>query len=236
MRLIEPGHATDTTTDPGWVPVHVTARLTEPVVNLTGHPAHLDGPVSYGAYQEYLHANGHAALPPMSGDHAVDFDLPIAAWTAPAPGPVHPLARAATDGLVWGWACSRAHYEPLAYTTIAVRRRPAVDEGARYTKDRRWHLSAGPTKARDVPHPAVHVTAVTWWALADPDRLKALLDRVPSLGRLGHHGHGRVASWTVRPCGERDAWRDRVWPHSDGTPDTIRAPYHHRTRMMPCRG
>lgn len=236
--LVTPGVMVTADLDsPRWEPVRVTARLTEPVINLDAHPAHLDGPASWGAYLAYADVHGHGALPSMTDDAAADFDLPLARWVVPAPPGAHVQALAA-PGHVWGWACSRATYEAAGYSTIPVRRRPAADEAARYTRDGKWHLAAGPLKARDTPHSATHAHEITWWALADPAQLQALLDRVHGIGRHTRHGHGRVLAWEVTPDeAAREGWRDRTWPDPDGTgaPDTIRAPYHHPTRRMPCR-
>lgn len=208
----------DTTADPRWQPVRVVARLATPVIGLDSHPMHLDGPVSWGAYLAYISEHGHDALPPLSDDHVVDFALPLATWNMHG---------------TWGWACSRAHYTPVGYTTVAMRRRPAVDEMARYAPDRRHHLAAGPMKARDTPLPATLVSEITWYALADPEPLAELLDRVLSVGRLGRHGHGRVLRWEVHPHDDREAWRDRVFPRPGGVPQSIRAPYHHPKRKVP---
>ena len=116
-----------------------------------------------------------------------------------------------------------------------MRRRPDTDVMARYAPDSKHHLSAGPMKARDTPLPATLVREVVWYALADPEPLRALLDRVWSLGRLGRHGHGRIQSWTVAEHDDREAWRDRVMPHPDGTVQGIRAPYHHPLRKVAAR-
>lgn len=221
MRTLDtpPG---DTTGDAAWQPVKVTAYLATPPVGIDAHHLHLDGPVSWGAWQQYLHAHGHDALPPMTPDRAVDFLLPLATWAAHG---------------TWGWACSRAHYTPHGYTTGAVRRRPAVDEMARYATDKKHHLSAGPMKARDTPLPITLVTEATWWALADPEPLHTLLtEHVWSLGRHARHGHGRIQRWIVEPHGDREAWRDRIMPDPDSpVRDGIRAPYHHPTRQVPAR-
>ncbi|MBX6386623.1 MAG: hypothetical protein IRZ07_27220 [Microbispora sp.] len=210
----------DTTADPRWQPVKVVAHLATPVINLDTHPMHLDGPVSWGAYIAYTAEYGHCALPPMSPTQVVDFTLPLATWQMHG---------------AWGWACSRAVYDPVGYTTLAARRRPAVDEMARYTSDKKHHLAAGPMKARDTPLAATLIDTVTWFALADPEPLASLLDRVHTIGRHGRHGHGRVHAWEVLPHDDRDAWRDRVLPHPDGVPQPIRAPYHHPTRKVPAR-
>src|SRR5690554_1403069 len=105
----------DTTADPRWQPVRVVARLATPVIGLDAHPMHLDGPVSWGAYLAYIAEHGHDALPPLSDNHAVDFALPLATWNMHG---------------TWGWACSRAHYTPVGYTTVAMRRRPADRGGS----------------------------------------------------------------------------------------------------------
>lgn len=222
MPLVDPATVADTTADPSWSAVAVTATLATPVVHPADHPLHLDGPASWGAYQQYLHAHGHATLPPMTPTSAVDFTLPLATWTAHG---------------TWGWACSRAHYTPTAHLTLAARRRPAVDEMARYTADAKTHLAAGPLKARDTPLPATLVEAITWYALADPDDLADLLtEHVWALGRHTRHGHGRVQRWTVTPHDGRDAWRARTMP-DPGSPTRlpVRAPYHHPTRHVPAR-
>lgn len=233
--LVEPGTIVDTTTDSRWTPVRVTAHLAEPIINLDGHACHLDGPAAFAAYLAYTDRHGHHSLPPMGRDSVVDFALPLATWTAPAPGPVHQLARAATPGHVWGWACSAAAADPAAWTVVEVRRKPNSEAMHRYAPDRKVHLATGPLKARNAPHPATIVRTITWWALADPDRLHALLSRVPGLGRHTRHGNGRVHRWEVTPDPRAATlWRRRVWPDPDGTPDTIRAPYHHHTRLMPC--
>lgn len=236
MTVIPSGSVTDTTRDTRWTPVRVTAYLAEPVLHLYGNPLHLDGPLSWAGYLEHVAEHGHHTIPPIGRDQAVDFALPLATWTASAPGPVHPLAVAATPGHVWGWACSAAHYIPLGSTAVSVSRRPAVEAAVRYTRDNRWHLSTGPLKARLTTEPAVLVMTVTWWALAEPERLASMLARVHGLGRKTRHGHGRVLRWKVEVDDAAwELWRNRVWPDQTGQLDGIRAPYHHHTRRMPCR-
>jgi hypothetical protein len=236
MMLVEPGTAVDTTGETAWTPVQVVAHLAEPVAALDSNALHLDGPASWGAFLAHSSERGVCALPPMTDGECVDFALPLACWTAPAPQNAHRRALAADTAQVWGWACSAGVWEPHGWSTTHLRRRPAVDEGARYSRDGKWHLSAGPTKARDTPVATTILQRVTWWALADPPALLDLLRRVHGLGRHVRHGHGRVLEWTV----EEDVaawrrWRDRVWPHPGGHLGAIRAPYHHPTRRMPCR-
>lgn len=220
MTLLDPAAVVDTTGAPLWAAVAVTARLATPAVGIDAHPLHLDGPASWGACQQHIAEHGHGSLPPMTDTQAVDFALPMATWTA---------------GGTWGWACSRAHYAPAGWATSAMRRPPATDAMARYSPDAKHHLSAGPMKARDTPLQTTLVDTVTWHALADPEQLRHLLEHVWSLGRLGRHGHGRVTAWTVLAHPDREAWRDRVLPHPDGTVQGIRAPYHHPLRRVAAR-
>lgn len=234
-RLLEPGTAADTTGDPAWVPVTVTAVLADPAVAIEGNPLHLDGPAAFSAFLSWTDARGRLSLPdPDDPGRCEDFALPMAAWTAPAPGTVHPTALAADPALTWGWACSRALYSPGAHATVRARKHPEAGIAARYARDGKWDIGGGPLKARDVPFPAVIVREVRWHALADPAALLRLLERVPHLGKLGGHGNGRVLSWHVEEHGDRDAWRDRVMPEPGGMPGSVRAPHWHPTRKMPC--
>jgi hypothetical protein len=215
--------------------VTVTAVLAEPVVALEGNPAHLDGPAAWSAFLSWADGHGRFSLPPPGDpDRCEDFALPLATWTAPVPGVAHPTALAADPAMTWGWACSRALWEPEGWSAVQVRKHPETGIAERYARDRGWDIGGGPLKARDVPFPAVLVREVRWHALADPAPLLALLRRVPHLGRLGGHGNGRVLSWRLEPGAARDAWRDRVMPQAGGQPGAARAPYWHPSRRMPC--
>lgn len=234
MELADGSGVADTTEEGRWTPVRVTARLGEPVAALDTNPLCLDGPAAWGAFQAWQEAHGTRALPPMGHGQAVDFALPLATWAHPAPEGAHPAACTAA-GLAWGWACSAGVYTPLARTRVQVRRKPETPAMARYAPDRRHHLATGPLKARDTPVPATLATEVGWWALADVDALRPLLARVTHLGRHTRHGHGRVLEWRVEP--DEIAWvrwRERPFPDPAGVPGSIRAPYHHHTRRMPC--
>lgn len=232
--LVEPGTVTDTTGSPRWEPVRVVAHLAEPVINLDAYRIHLDGPAAFAGYLQHVDVHGHHSLPLMGHGQAVDFDLPLATWTALAPSEVHDLARAADPGQVWGWACSAGVYEDPQWTVVDVRRKPDAEAMHRYAPDRKVHLASGPLKARNVAQPATLVREIVWWALADQAALQSLLDRVPGLGRLTRHGNGKVLAWdVVRDEDAHTRWRERVWPDPAGQPEKIRAPYHHHSREMP---
>lgn len=232
MSVVPYGTVTDTTSDPRWSPMLVTAHMADPVVAMATHPAHLDGPLSWAAAESAIAAG--VRLPPLLPEWAPDLVLPLAQWTAPYPDDTDPRLRAADPTRVWGWACSAAIYTPDLHTKVEVRRRPATAEMARYSTARSQHLGLGPHKARQVTHPAEMVRRIDWYALGDIDQVADLLTHVTHLGRIVRHGHGRILRWTVERHQDRDAWKSRSWPHPDGTRGAIRAPYWHHTRSVSC--
>lgn len=236
--MMAPGTVVDTTGDAQWEPTRVTAVLAHPIVGLPRNPLHLDGPLAWAAYVDAQTdpAEQPLHLPPMR-EWAHDFALPLATWTGPCTRPdPDPRLLAADGASAWGWACSRGHYRVLRHTVAAVRRRPPLDEMVQWTRVPRHHPALGPRRAADDAHQAVWVDQVEWWALADLPRLRHLLTRLRYLGRLARHGWGKILTVTAQPDPAADAWwRWRHMPHPDGTVETIRAPYHHRSRAMPCR-
>lgn len=232
--LVAYGTVTDTTAHPGWDPVRVLARLAEPVVCLAEHDTPLDGPASFAMFHTALGAR--VPLPPP-GTWSIDFALPLATWTAPCSRPdPDPRLLAADGAAVWGWACSKALYTPRLHTAVHMRRRPAVAQMARYTTDRTYHAGLGPYKARSGILPAVVTDEIAWFALADADALRTTLSTLTHLGRGARHGHGRVLEWRVEHDEEaHTGWRRRSFPHHGGFPGSIRAPYWHPSRRMPCR-
>lgn len=233
--LIPPRSVVDTTDDPRHVPMRVTMTLDEPLVGDLARPLHLDGPLAWCAYVEWVEATGHRPPPIRPGESPLDFDLGLATWTMPPSGPVTDGRVLGADGLMWGWACSHHHPVAAARTAVAVRHKPCDKAMTRYTRDRTHHLATGPGRARNTILPAAWIGEITWWALGDPDRVASLLTRLRHIGRLGRHGYGRVARITVEQTSDRDAWRARSFPHPDGPMmDGVRAPYWHDTRQMPC--
>jgi hypothetical protein len=232
--MVDGATVVDQTGDPEFVPLLVTARLAEPVVS-TADLLVGDGPLSWAAYLAARDA--HAVLPPLSpGNPPVDFALPVATWTRPAPEGTHPsLLNEA--GEVWGWAVSRGDWRPVAWTTAHTRKVPPVKEHARFAQDNRFHAALGPHKARNVPHPAAWADIIQWRLLGRPDPLIELLLRLKGVGRLTRHGWGRIHSVRVEPCaGPRDGWMDRPLPDPAGTVvESARAPHWHPLRRVRCR-
>lgn len=238
--LVPYGTVTDTTSDPRWVPLVVTARLAEPVIGIDRHPMLLDGPLSWCAVE---HAIGGARargerprVPPLEKTWGVDFDLPLARWTAPVPEGFTPDPRllAADPGMVWGWATSRARWTAWGHGNVVVRKKPAVDAVARYTPDRKMNIGQGPHKARATVSAATWVDAVTWHVLGDADGLRDLLRDLTNLGRMTGKGNGRVRTVAVWPGGERDSWRDRPMPTTGGRMEGVRAPHWLTGKQAPC--
>ena len=227
----------ETRDDPAWEPLVVTARLSEPIVHYEDG-LHLDGPLQWAAWRAYALEHGDPIGPPPS-DWIPDYEIPVARWVGP---PAHEGAdpRLATaDGKLWGWCCSDAIGEWVATSKAEVRKRPAVAEMLRYSKDRTYNSSLGAHKAKDLTFPTVQAHELTWHVLGAADSMRRLLLRIHSLGKLRGHGHGRVMEWRIEEGCDRDGWKQRRMPapkdHSGPTSmETIRAPYWHRPRQAPC--
>lgn len=224
-------------------PIKITAQMQEPIVHY-GDGLHLDGPLAYGAYLA-LPADERAALPPISGDWAEDFDLPLARWSCETPLTGREDPRLLTkEGHVWGWRCSAAHARWSISGRYAVRRMPDADRMARWGKDRSVNLGGGQLKACQVKYPETFAREVVWYALGDLARVRDLLLRVRNIGKLSHQGCGRVMSWRVERWGEdwsmeRNGHLTRRMPagYRPGDPAgmaMIRPPYHHRSRRILC--
>ena len=233
--MVGPGTVADTTTSPAWTPARVTIALSDPIVGVPRDPLHLDGPLSWAAYLEATHAG--VDLPPIGRDWIHDFALPLATWTGPCTRPDPDPRLLAADGVnVWGWACSAANYSVTRHTVAHVRRKPALEEMARWCTDRRHHISNGPRRAANITKQAAWVDRVVWWCLADVPLLQSMLGRLTHLGQQARHGWGRIHTVTVEEDQTAwEAWRLRDMPDPGGTPGgSIRAPYWHQSRRMLC--
>lgn len=208
-------------------PLRIIATMIEPVV-YTGDGLHIDGPLAYAAFRG-LPPPERDALPPMDGPAAVDFDLPLARWEC---------------GGTWGWRASAAHAEWLLVGQHAVRRYTAVERMERWTPDDVVNTSSGRFKPENKAYPTHTARALVWYAVGNQSEVQRLLDTyVPNIGRLSRHGMGKVADWAVEEwredwsC-ERDGALTRRMPHAFRPGDvpgrgSIRAPYHHISRVVP---
>jgi len=232
-------------------PLRITARMAEPVITMDSH-MHFDGILAYGAYQALPRAEKEA-LPPLPGaEWAIDFDLPLERWERPAavlPG-IHP--RLIECGTIWGWKASAACARWLSHGHHEVRKKPALDEMARLTRDNRVQINCMRFKAAGKRYPTMWAPIIRWYAVGDAEEVAHLLSFVFGVGKLCGHGMGHLCmrddgmpDWTVEPwphdwsCyaeidGQQRPTRrmpaDEQWHRADG----IRAPYHHSSRRYPC--
>jgi len=198
-------------------PVRVTAHLSSPIIGMDR--VMLDGPVAW-AWVMLAKAEGRI-VPAITAEYAPDFPLPFSQWM--------------TED-TWGWCVSKGTEDCIGYTTVQIRRRPAVYAMARFAPDRSHHAGLGPFKARDVALPARIVPSITWHCLVtDKLELFRLLRSVTNISSRWRNGFGRVESWDVDESTLVDAWMDRPLPAVDGTRSVpVRPPYWHPSRMALC--
>lgn len=224
-----------------WVPLVVTAELSEPVLYY-GDGMHLDGLLAYSAFRVYARHNGLDGIPHITDQWVVDFDLPLCRWTTPAPDGTDPRLLT-PDGLIWGWCASAVQIpEDAPRRSVALRKMPATDEMARYTDSPSISLGAGALKAADLVFPAVMTRTLTWYAAGHKNRVRRLLKHISHVGKKTAHGYGRVQRWSVRKADEDwsicrgDTLTRRMpsttRPRAHAHRMAIRPPYHHHSRIM----
>lgn len=223
------------------IPLRITATMREPVV-YAGDGMHLDGIVAFGVFRS-LSRSESQALPPISGPWAQDLDLPLAKWTAESTGhQAHPNMLD-DDGKIWGWCASAVHAEWLESHRHHVRKMPDTGAMATWAKDKSVNTAGGQLKACNIPYAARSAHRLVWYCVGDASALRLVLGHVRSVGKLGNHGMGRVMDWAVEECGEdwsveRDGELTRRMPASyrpTVVPRllSVRAPYHHPSRVVP---
>jgi len=197
-------------------PLIITAHIAEPVV-YSGDGMHFDGILSYGAFMA-LSAEQKAALPSMTDTHCEDFDLPLGRWEEVG---------------CWGWKASAVHAEWMMSSTHYVRKRVSHEPMVRYSNSTAMNKGGGEFKSKNTPYQARSASALVWYAVGDIDAVRDLLTHVRGVAKLVGHGMGRVLRWEVLEHTDGEAWKRRALPGPGGYPATIRAPYHHRSRMCP---
>jgi CRISPR type IV-associated protein Csf3 len=58
---------------------------------------------------------------------------------------------------------------------------------------------AGRFKPADLAYPSIIAPTITWYCVGDLDGVRALLSRVPSIGKATNKGYGRIMRWEVEP-------------------------------------
>lgn len=151
---------------------------------------------------------GHPAPSVRDVDDPPDLDLPLARceltpgqwhWAATC---AHPDRRPAGIGVEirnWTGRLDHRHLEQLTPRLPKVQ----SDRQGRY-------------RARNMPLIVTPTTSVSWHAVGDPDRIRALLDPVAAIGKHRGTGEGQVLRWEVTTRSELDVWVASHL-HPDGT-------------------
>lgn len=220
----------------GMVPFRVRWRLDRPMV-ATDRPIALDGLIAWARVEE------EKAARPQAGDD----DLARAAQDLP-------LARFG-DGDDWVWRASWLHAAPrlektssfwTRKTDVAAFARDIAHGGRGVFAPKRFlgaiNLGSGPLKLyaqRDVVQWMEFVEA---WGVGDPDRVRALLERVTALGPKRRNSYGRIRRMLVEPFPDAARlWRWRPLPVGGAgdakgyamAVDRLRPPYWDRTSDRP---
>ena len=232
-------------------PLRIIARMSEPIV-YSGDGMHLDGILAACVYRD-LDDRTRRRLPPLSSEWPVDLRLPLSRWVvdvSPEWDGGHPrvVERARSHGQhvhrLWGWRASAPASDWQLRGKAEIRKKPALDEMARYTDARSATITSGQLKAYDLALPTVFAREVVWYAHGHPGEVQRLLDaHAPAIGRKRNLGWGTVMSWNVETIDEDrsvvdgDVLRRRM-PVESGiegaTADgAIRPPYHHPSRVLP---
>ena len=129
------------------------------------------------------------------------------------------IAVPIADVVLAGWRiaqCSDAVLAPVAAEVVRRRRKKPHPEAMALAK---VQTTGGPWKALDIPVAAWTSPVLTWYAIADRERLEALLRETHALGRGRSGGLGDVEAWTVdRDESAVTRWRERPLPVEAGAP------------------
>jgi len=129
------------------------------------------------------------------------------------------IAVPIADVVLAGWRiaqCSDAVLAPVAAEVVRRRRKKPHPEAMALAK---VQTTGGPWKALDIPVAAWTSPVLTWYAIADRERLEALLRETHALGRGRSGGLGDVEAWTVdRHESAVAQWREGPLPVEAGAP------------------
>lgn len=192
-------------------PVRVVFRLATPMV-APRHPIHLDALLAWSAVEA------------AGGDLNAQEDLPLERFQG-------------EDG-EWCWKASRVVPDVVHRTSMPMSRRFmlwdwAEDLDVRYEGGPKvLKPGTGPYKAYQMRFDLQQAPHAVAWAVGDPDRIRELLDRVSSLGKLARLGCGEIREVEVLPDPARENWKLRTLPVAvEGyrkTMATVRPPYWRR--------
>ncbi len=176
-------------------PLRVTAWMRSPVAFDRDAGLRLEGALSWVVVALVTGEPPPEAFAGVRKGEYVDIAVPIA------------------DVIVAGWRvaqCSDAVLAPVAAEVVRRRRKKPHPEAMALAK---VQTTGGPWKALDIPVAAWASPVLTWYALADRERLEALLRETHALGRGRSGGLGNVEAWTIdRDESAAVRWRERPLP------------------------
>jgi len=185
-------------------PLRVRADLAAGVAHAAPWGIALDGLLAAQVWVEHK-ATTHPTYRALEQAEPPDLDLPLARCTPPA-GPwhwaatcAHPAGPTAQDVHTW---TGRVDHADLELVATALPKTISARQG-RY-------------RARRMPLLVTVCTSLTWHAIGDIEKIRALLEQVGSIGKKRSSGEGLVLAWHVDPAPELDAFT-AAHLHPDGT-------------------
>jgi len=224
-------------------PLHIVARMAEPVVYL-GDGMTFDG-ILAAAWMRDLPYELTSRWPSATRDEPWlrDLEMPLQQWSVPYAGKCHPDLRD-ESGNVWGWHASSVFANWAVMGRVEVRKRAPLDEVERWSDAKNFETSAGRYKAHDLKLPSRYATELHWFAVGRPKPiLRVLRNHITAIGRKVGHGNGRVLEWAVDDW--HADWSIRVgetlarpmpvgFTRGRVARRGIRAPYWHPSRQIDC--
>lgn len=182
-------------------PLRVTAWMRSPVAFSRDDGLRLEGALSWVVVAMVTGEPPPEAFAGVPRGAYVDIAVPMA------------------DTLIAGWRiaqCSDAVLAPVAAEVVRRRRKKPHPEAMALAK---VQTTGGPWKALDIPVAAWASPVLVWYAVADRERLEALLRETHALGRGRSGGLGNVDAWSVdRDESALTRWRERPLPVDAGAP------------------
>ena len=174
-------------------PLIITARMAGGIAHSLPWGISLDGILASQLWHE-LKPSLDLPEPALDDDNPPDLDLPLARCI-PSSGPWHWAATCAWpdpipdsfDVHYWTGRVDHRHLEHLTATLPKV----VSDRQGRY-------------RARRMPLITTPCLTLTWHAVGDAARIRALLADVHALGKKRSQGEGRVLSWTITDAPQMD--------------------------------
>ena len=181
-------------------PLRITWSFYTPVVNNSDYLIHLDALVAFTVYEDAFEA-GAANAAEISKDLSHVFEQ-------------HDSAH----GSVWKASCLLLEPASEIFMTTLIRRNEAEafmsaqDQGLLHGR-KRSVLPSGKGQERGyyVFHPYQWMKQATAWCIADEVELRAALEQIKYIGKMGRNGFGRINEFTiVRDDAANDKWRQRL--------------------------